>query len=60
MLPSAYCEDDFRLFRVDEISSIMMYPASLTCRLVPEYQNEHSQSLSDYKKSSFNLLNRED
>lgn len=59
-VPSAFDNTSDRLFRVVELSSIMIYPASLTCRLVPEYENTFSDNLMDYKRNSFNLLRTED
>lgn len=59
-IPSAFDNTKDRLFRVVEISSIMIYPASLTCRLVPEYENTFSENLHDHKRNSFNLLRTED
>lgn len=59
-IPSAFDNTQDRLFRVIEISSIMIYPASLTCRLVPEYENTFSENLLDHKRNSFNLLRNED
>lgn len=59
-LPSAFDNTSERLFRVVEISSIMIYPASLTCRLVPEYENTFSPNLHDHKRNSFNLLREEE
>ena len=38
----------------------MIYPASLTCKLVPEYENTFSDNLKDHKRNSFNLLRGED
>lgn len=59
-IPSAFDNTKDRLFRVVEISAIMIYPASLTCRLVPEYENTFSSNLHDHKRNSFNLLQTED
>ena len=59
-IPSAFDNTQDRLFRVIEISSIMIYPASLTCKLVPEYENTFSSNLHDHKKNSFNLLRTEE
>lgn len=59
-IPSAFDNTSERLFRVVELSSIMIYPASLTCRLVPEYENTFSENLFDHKHNSFNLLNSEE
>lgn len=60
IIPSAFDNTEGRLFRVIEISSIMMFPASLTCKLVPEYENTFSDNLYEHKTNSFNLLNREE
>lgn len=59
-VPSAFDNTKDRLFRVVELSSIMIYPASLTCKLVPEYENTFSASLFDHKRNSFNLLRTEE
>lgn len=59
-IPSAFDNTKDRLFRVVEISSIMIYPASLTCKLVPEYETTVSTNLLTHKKDSFNLLREED
>lgn len=59
-IPSAFDNTSERLFRVTELSSIMIYPASITCQLVPEYENTFSQNLFDHKRNSFNLLRDEE
>ena len=59
-IPSAFDNTKERLFRVVEMSSIMIYPASLTCKLVPEYENTFSVNLLDHKRNSFNLLRTEE
>lgn len=60
VVPSAFDKTKGRLFRVVEITGIMIYPASLTCKLVPEYENTFSSDLYNHQRNSFNLLNRED
>ena len=60
IIPSAFDKTKGRLFRVVEITGIMIYPASLTCKLVPEFENTFSPDLHNHQRSSFNLLNRED
>lgn len=59
-IPSAFDNTPDRIFRVVEISSIMIYPASLTCRIVPEYNNTFSNNLLDHNRTSFNLLRTEE
>ena len=60
VIPSAFDNTKGRLFRVVEISGIMIYPASLTCKLVPEFENTFTNDSYDHQHNSFNLLNRED
>ena len=46
-----------RLFRVAEMSTIQLYPASVTCRVMPEYETQVEKSeLRDFKTTTFNLL----
>lgn len=59
-IPSAFDNTKDRLFRVVEISGIMIYPASLTCKIVPEYETTYSPNLFSHKHDSFNLLRTED
>ena len=59
-LPSGLDDGKGRLFRLVKISTIMVYPASIACELVPEYENTYNESLNDFKNSSFNLLNPEE
>ena len=60
IIPSAFDKSKGRLFRVVEIAGQMIYPASLTCKLVPEYENTFSQNQLQHKAHSFTLLNREE
>ena len=60
IIPSGIDNAKGRLFRVSKISNIMVYPASLTCQLVPEYEDTYSESQSNFKHSSFNLLKEGD
>lgn len=59
-IPDTFNPEAYRLFRVNEISGIMIYPASLTCQLIPEFNNSFSNNLLNHRNNSFNLLNRED
>ena len=49
-----------RLFRVVEMSTIMAYPASVTCRIVPEYVDTMQPSDGVFVHSSFNVLATEE
>lgn len=60
IVPSAFDNSKGRLFRVVEITSMMIYPCSLTCKLVTEYENTFSTSHFNHKTDSFNLLNVEE
>lgn len=60
IVPSGIDSAKGRLFRVVKISNIMVYPCSLTCEIVPEYENTFEHSLLNHKTDSFNLLNGED
>lgn len=60
IVPSAFDNTKGRLFRVTEITSIMIYPCSLTCQLVPEFENTFTDNSYVHKTNSFNLLNREE
>ena len=59
-LPGALDGAESRLFRVIELSTIMIYPASITCKLVPEYKNTFSNDSYNHKTNTFTLLNEED
>lgn len=59
IVPSGIDKAKGRLFRVVNISNIMIYPASICCEIVPEFENTYEKSQSEFEKSSFNLLNKE-
>ena len=60
VVPSAFDKSKGRVFRVVEITGIMIYPCSLTCKLVPELENTFTENTYLHKTNSFNLLNREE
>ena len=60
IIPSGLDKAKGRLFRVSKLSNIMIYPASITCQIVPEYEDTYSISQSQYKHSSGNLLREEE
>lgn len=60
IVPSGIDNSKGRLFRVVKITNIMVYPASIACEIVPEYENTYESALNDFTDSSFNLLNEED
>lgn len=59
IIPSGIDNAKGRLFRVTKLSNMMIYPASMTCEIVPEYENTFSSSLETHSIDSFNLLDEE-
>ena len=49
-----------RLFRITKLSNIMVYPASITCEIVPEYEDTMDKTELTFQHSSFNVLNTEE
>lgn len=60
IVPSGLDNAEGRLFRVSKLSNIMVYPASITCQIVPEYTDTFSNAQLEFKRSSFNLLQEEE
>lgn len=56
IVPSGIDNKEGRLFRIINISNIMIYPASYACEIAPEYENTFEKSELDHKHSDFNLL----
>jgi len=57
-IPSAFDNTPGRKFRVAEMSAVMIYPASITCKLVLEYENTMEKAEVElFNNSNFNLLN---
>ena len=59
IIPSGIDTAKGRLFRVVQIVDIMVYPASVACEIVPEYENTFEPALSTFEQSSFNVLREE-
>lgn len=56
-IPSGIDNSPFKLFRVETLSNIMVYPASITCEVVPEFEdNLKLNSIKNYEFTNFNLL----
>lgn len=60
IIPSGLDNAKGRVFRVTKLANGIVYPASITCEIVPEYEDIFSETLHDHSDSSFNLLNEED
>ena len=59
-IPSAYDNTPGRKFRVVEMYTIPIYPASITCRLALEYESQVSQADTKmFVNTDFNLLKQE-
>lgn len=61
IIPSGIDNAKGRLFRVSKMTTDMVYPASITCELVPEYENSFIPEKGyDYSHNDFTLINEED
>ena len=60
LIPSGIDGAPGRLFRVVSMMNTMIYPAYISCEIVPEYDNAFENSLLNYKHTDFNLLNTEE
>lgn len=60
IVPSGIDNAKGRLFRCVNLTNSIIYPASIACEIVPEYEDTYAISNNDFKHSSFNLLNIEE
>lgn len=61
IIPSGLDNAKGRLFRVTKMTNSMVYPASITCEIVPVYEDTIvKETAYDFDRSSFNMLNYED
>lgn len=60
IVPSGIDDGKGRLFRCVSMRNSMIYPAAVTCEIVPEYENTNVLDNKDFHHSSFNLLNEEE
>ena len=59
IIPTGLDNAKGRLFRVTELSVGIVYPASVTCKIVPEWGDGYTPTQSNFKHTSFNLLTEE-
>lgn len=59
IVPSGIDNASGRLFRVSSLSNIMVYPASITCEIVPEYEDTMDRESLNYTYSGNVLLAEE-
>lgn len=60
IVPSGIDNAKGRLFRCSRLTNSIVYPASITCEIVPEYEDTCIDSIKDFEHTSFNLLNKEE
>ena len=60
IVPSPFDKSQGKLFRVSRMSAVMIYPASITCEIVPEYEDTYSHQDDNYTESSMNIMSREE
>ena len=57
-IPSAFDNTPGRKFRVTKMSTIMVYPASISCEIVPEWENTAERAeIELFNNTNFNVLN---
>ena len=60
-IPSGLDDGQNRTFRIVEMSNIMVYPASITCKIVPEWEDTMTLAEThNYTKSSYNSVKEVD
>ena len=61
IIPSGLDNAKGRLFRVVKLTNSIVYPASISCEIVPEYEDTFEpETIYDYSHSSLNILNDEE
>ena len=60
IVPSGIDNAQGRLFRVVDMSTTMVYPASITCRIVPEFEDTCAPAQEAHLNDSQSMLMRED
>lgn len=60
IVPSGLDDGKGRLFRVVKLTNSIVYPASITCEIVPEYHDSMSEDSTIHEHDSINLLNEDE
>ena len=60
IIPSGLDDGKGRLFRVIKLTNGIVYPATVTCEIVPEYENTFNKSLHDHTYNDVTLLEEEE
>ena len=56
IIPSGIDKSDGRLFRVVDMQADFIYPSSLACEIVPEYENTFSKEELTHEHNDFSVL----
>lgn len=59
-IPSGLDGTPAKLFRVVKLMNSIVNPASISCEIVPEFENTFKKEQYDYTHSSFNVLSEEE
>ena len=59
-IPSGLDGAPAKLFRVVKLMNSIVNPASISCEIVPEFENTFVPEQYDYRQSSFNILSEEE
>lgn len=60
IIPSGLDKAKGRVFRVGKMSNSMIYPASIACEIMPEYESTFDRASFNHQRDDFNLLNEEE
>lgn len=59
-IPSGLDDGKARMFRVVKLSNSIVYPSSMTCEIMPEFEDTFSDSDYRHLHDNFNLLNQDE
>lgn len=60
VIPSGIDNAEGRVFQVVKMTTTMIYPASISCQLVPYYPDNFTATNYNYSEHNFNVLSGED
>lgn len=56
IIPSALDNAEGRIFKVIELSTVAVYPASIACKIGPVWKSTHNETELNFKNNNFTLL----
>lgn len=60
-VPSGLNDNQFKLFRITKMSTIMIYPYAVSCQIVPEYEDTTPRSdITDFRNRSMTMMLRDE